>query len=142
MNSYARNSKVAAYHSTSVHGGVLEADPHTLVQMLFDATIERMSAAVGCIERGETVRRAKLLHSCVNLLAELRGTLNMDKGGALAHNLSELYDYMVRRLLAANASGDVAPITEVSGLLGEIRTAWIAIGPEVRRSAQRTPTAA
>jgi flagellar protein FliS len=121
-----------------VQSGVFDADPHTLVQMLLDAAMERMSAAVGCIERGETVRRAKLLHSCVNLIAELRGTLNMDKGGALAQNLSELYEYMVRRLLAANASGEAAPITEVAGLLGEIRGAWIAIGAEVRR----TPTAA
>jgi flagellin-specific chaperone FliS len=34
----------------------------------------------------------------------------------------------------ANAQSDAALVTEVLGLLNEIRGAWIAIGPEVRRS--------
>jgi len=28
---YARNSKLAAYQSVSVHGGVANADPHAMV---------------------------------------------------------------------------------------------------------------
>jgi flagellar protein FliS len=130
----ARNSKLAAYQSVSVHGGVAAADPHTLVQMLFDGALQRMQTARACLARGEIARKAKLLHSCVQLLAELRGSLNLQAGGPLAQNLSDLYDYMIRRLLLANASNDAACITEVLSLLGEIRDAWLAIGPEVRRS--------
>lgn len=134
VNPYARNSKLAAYQSVSVHGGVADADPHGMIVMLMDAAIERMTTARGCIERGEVVRKAKLLHSCVNIIAELRGSLNMEQGGPLAENLSSLYDYMMRRLIAANAGNDGGCVTEVLGLLGEIRGAWAAIGPEVKQS--------
>ena len=132
---YARNSKLAAYQSVSVHGGVANADPHTMVQMLMDAAAERMATARGCIERGERVRQASLLHSCVMIVGELRGSLNTAEGGPLAQNLSDLYEYMIRQLLLANAKSDASCVLEVSRLLDEVRSAWIAIGPEVRKSA-------
>jgi flagellin-specific chaperone FliS len=40
----------------------------------------------------------------------------------------------VRQLLRANLNSDVEYIKEVSSLLGEVRSAWVAIGPEVRRT--------
>ena len=132
MSGFAYNPRMAAYRNTLVHGGVASADPHALVQMLLDAALDRMTQARGCIERGELVAKAKLLHSCVILIAELRGSLDLAKGGALAQNLRDLYEYMTRRLLLANVRSDAGIITEVQSLLGQIRSAWVAIGPQVR----------
>lgn len=132
MSAYARNSKLAAYQSVSVHGNVAGADPHRLVLMLMDGVLERLVVARACIERGEIARKAQLLHSCVTLIGELRGSLNTQQGGALARNLSDLYEYMVRQLLRANVDSNVSLVKEVSSLLGEVRSAWVAIGPEVR----------
>ena len=136
--SYARNSKLAAYQSISAHGGVAGADPHRLVLMLMDGTLERLSIARGCMERrgrGDVGRKAQLLTQCVSMIGELRGGLNTEQGGELARNLSDLYEYMTRQLLRANADNNAGFVTEVQGLLGEIRSAWIAIGPEVRAGA-------
>lgn len=135
MSPYGRNSKLAAYQSVSVHGGVADADPHTMVLMLMDAGLERMATARGCMERRETARQAGLLHSCVTIIAELRGSLNMAEGGTLAQNLSDLYEYMTRRLMLANSAADVGCLVEVSRLLDEIRSAWVAIGPQVKQPA-------
>jgi flagellar protein FliS len=130
MNAYSRNANMAAYQSNAVHGGVAAADSHGLVLMLMNAAVERMTTARGCIERGDVVRKAKLLHSCVKIIGELRGILNISEGGSLAQNLSDLYDYMMRRLLRANVETNGACVTEVLSLLGEVRSAWIAIGPQ------------
>ncbi len=135
MNPYSQQSKLAAYRSVSAHGTVANGDPHTLVLTLFDAVLGRLTTARACIEKGEVVRKAGLLHSSVVLLAELRGSLDLSKGGSLAQNLSDLYEYMSRRLVHANVSNDTAAVTEVLGLLGEIRAAWAAIGPEMRSDA-------
>jgi flagellar protein FliS len=69
------------------------------------------------------------------IIGELRGCLNITEGGPLAQNLSDLYDYMIRQLMMANARSDTGLVMEVSRLLDEIRSAWIAIGPEVRKVA-------
>jgi len=139
MTTYARTAKLATYRSVLTHGAVAAGDSHALVLMLMDGALERMSIARGCIERGETVRKAKLLHSCVRLVTELRGSLNLKDGGELAGNLSNLYDYIVRRLLMANAGNDQRCLAESLSLLGEIRSAWAAIGPSVRQAAPASP---
>jgi flagellar protein FliS len=132
VSAYARNSKVAAYQSVSVHGGVAGADPHRLVLMLMDGALERMAIARGYIERGQIAKKAQALHQCVNIVNELRGSLNPVQGGALAQNLGDLYDYMLRQLLRANVESDLNCVKEVASLMSEIRGAWVAIGPEVR----------
>lgn len=133
VNPYSPQSKIAAYRSVSAHGAVADTHPHALVLTVFDAAIERMNAARACIANGETRRQAGLLHAAVVLVAELRGSLDLQKGGPLAQNLSNLYEYMTRRLMHANLNSDAAAVAEVAALLGEIRGAWAAIGPEVRQ---------
>src|SRR5665213_186728 len=132
VSAYARNSKVAAYQSVSVHGNVAGADPHRLVLMLMDGVLERLAVARASIDRGEIAKKAQLLHSCTTLIAELRGSLDMKHGGELARNLGDLYEYMARQLIRANSESNVDLIREVASLLGEVRSAWVAIGPEVR----------
>ena len=131
----SRQAKLAAYNTVAIHGGVASSDPHAMVMMLLDAAAERMSAACGCIEHKKMVRKSKLLHSCVAIIAELRGSLNLAQGGPLAQNLDSLYDYMIRQLMLGNLNSDAAKIKEVLGLLHEIRSAWMAIGPSVRGAA-------
>jgi flagellar protein FliS len=128
----SRQAKLAAYNTVAIHGGVASSDPHAMVMMLLDAAAERMTAACGCIEHKKLVRKTKLLHSCVAIIAELRGSLNLPQGGPLAQNLDGLYEYMIRQLMLGNLHSDVAKIKEVLGLLSEIRSAWAAIGPAVR----------
>lgn len=142
MGPYSQQSKLATYRSVSAHGAVADADPHALVLTVMDAALARIGAARACIERKETRRMASLLHSSVILVAELRGSLDLQKGGAIAQNLSDLYEYMTRRLMHANLNSDAAAVAEVQGLLGEIRSAWVAIGPEVRGSTPRAASAA
>jgi flagellar protein FliS len=147
VSGYTKNSKLAAYQGVSVHGGVGEADPHGLIQMLMDGALARLSIARGCLERncserGDTARKTAALHQCVNIFAELRGSLDVSKGGPLAQNLSELYDYMIRRVMRATAENNVGCVVEVTSLLSEIRSAWIAIGPQVRQSAPAPRAAA
>ena len=50
--------------------------------------------------------------------------MDFEKGKELSQNLSDLYDYCIRRLLKANIRNDVEGIVEVKGLMNEIRSAW------------------
>jgi len=112
---------------------MLEVHPFERFARLAVRAIKRdLRQRAGRRARGELAGKAKLLHSCVILIAELRGSLDLDKGGALARNLRDLYEYMTQRLLIANVRSDASCLTEVLSLLGEIRNAWVAIGPQVR----------
>jgi flagellar protein FliS len=126
------NNKLAAYQSVAVHGGLAADDPHHLTLMLMDGALERLNTARGCMERGEAGQKAQLLHRVINIIAELRGSLDHRQGGPLAHNLDDLYEYMARQLMRANAENRVGLVEEVISLLGEIRSAWVAVPMALR----------
>lgn len=125
-------AKLAAYSSTSAHGGVAAADPHRLIMMLMDGALDRIAKARGCMTRGETGEKAQLLNRTVSIIGELRASLDTKSEGSIAANLAELYDYMCRRLLKATTENRVEMLDEVSGLLHQIREAWSAIPNEAR----------
>jgi flagellar protein FliS len=129
--------KLAAYRSTAVHSGVDAADPHRLVVMLMDGALERIAAASGMMKNGNGVEKAQLLHRAVAIIDELRNTLNLKDGGAIAANLDSLYEYMCRRLMQANAENKPEWLDEVSRLLGEIRWAWLQMPQASGRAAGR-----
>jgi flagellar protein FliS len=78
---------------------------------------------------GETDR---LLASAVMILGELRAALDLPRGGSVAASLDDLYDYMCRRLNAADLPHGFAALDEVSHLLHALRSAWAFMPPEVR----------
>jgi len=126
------NNKLAAYQSVAVHGGLAADDPHHLTLMLMDGALERLNAARGHMERGDTGQKAQLIHRVVSIIAELRGSLDHRQGGPMAHNLDDLYEYMARQLMRANAENRVSLLEEVISLLGEIRSAWVAVPMALR----------
>ncbi len=132
MAGYSQVSSIAAYKSVATHGAVVEADPHQLICMLMDGALDRLVSAKGCIQSGELVQKATLLHRVGAIIDELRTSLDHSAGGAVAGNLDRLYDYMTRRVLTANVKNDVTAIDEVVHLLREIRHAWISIPADTR----------
>jgi flagellar protein FliS len=123
---------LASYHSVATHGGVAAADPHRLIVMLMDGALERIAQARGCIQRGSLAEKARLLHRCVAIIDELRNSLDHSQGGPIAENLDRLYGYMCARLMTASVDNSLAGLDEVSTLLHDIRSAWLALPPAAR----------
>ena len=132
MKGYSRKSTLGAYQTVANHGGVASADPHGLIVMLMDGALERIARARGCIRNGARGEKAQLLQAAVAIVDELRCSLDLGAGGPLAANLEDLYDYLCRQLIKANVSDRIETLDEVSHLLGEIRSAWLALPPDAR----------
>lgn len=112
------------YQAVGVQTGVQSASPHQLIAMLFSGAIDRVSAARGAIERGEVARKGELISRAIEIVDNLRASLDHEKGGDLSANLAALYDYMEQRLVEANLESDIDKLTEVGALLKEIQSAW------------------
>lgn len=128
MNAY---SAVQKYSSVKVHSGVEAASPHRLIQMLFEGALERIAQAKGAMAQNQIARKGELISKAAAIVGGLQGSLNDNEGGALAANLDGLYDYVIRRLSQANYENNPDYLDECGRLLGEIKTAWDAIGNQV-----------
>lgn len=124
---YAQGIK--QYQSVSTETSIMDADPHRLIQLLFEGALARISTAKGHMERKEYDRKSDMINSAIDIIGGLQDSLNTDTG-EVALNLERLYDYMIRRLFEANARNDSAVLDEVSGLLVQIKSAWDQIREE------------
>jgi len=113
------------YQRVSVETGVTQADPHLLVDMLFDGLLNNIGVARGALARGDIKAKCQHILISVRILEEgLKGSLNLAEGGELAANLERVYDYCVLRLTTANVRNDDVALQEVMKVLTPIAQGW------------------
>ncbi len=119
---YSKGAK--GYSQVSLQTEVMEADPHKLIQLLLEGSLTRLAMAKSFIEQREVEKKNEKIGQVVEILGSLQESLDHERGGDISMNLERLYDYMARRLFEANRLNDNDIITEVMGLLLEIKTGW------------------
>ncbi len=132
---YSKKDGLSRYAQVAGTSEVAYASPHRLVQMLMAAALDKIAIATGQALRRDFEAKGRNITWAISIINGLRGSLNLEGGGEIAHNLDDLYDYMVRRLLDANVASDPAILNEVSGLLGEVKAGWDAIPPDLHHGA-------
>ena len=119
---YSKGAK--GYSQVSLQTEVMEADPHKLIQLLLEGSLTRLSMAKTFIEQDDIEKKNEKIGQVVEILCSLQESLDHERGGDISVNLERLYDYMTRRLFDANRLNDNDIITEVMGLLLEIKSGW------------------
>lgn len=112
---------------------VEQANPHQLIQMLYQGALDSLQQSLGHIERKEFEAKGKTIGRAITIIGGLQGFLDHEKGGDLSRNLDSLYDYMSVRLFEATRENDQAKVREVIGLLREIKAGWDGIAEEAAR---------
>lgn len=125
---YMRNPG-AMYQQESARGRVEDADPHQLTMLLLDTLIERINTARKQLQQRDLAGKANNVARAVNIVNELRSSLDHKAGAQLSGRLEALYEYVSRRLLHAQARNDEAALEESVRLMSPIRDAWRAIRP-------------
>tara|TARA_R110000803_G_scaffold199823_1_gene263980 strand:+ start:228 stop:629 length:402 start_codon:yes stop_codon:yes gene_type:complete len=126
-----------AYQQVNTQTSITDADPHKLIQLLYNGALERINMARARMQAKDYAGKGKLIGKAIEIIGGLKSFLDFEKGGELAARLEGLYDYMERTLLEASARNDVAKLDEVADLLHSIKDGWDGIREEaLEQSAQ------
>lgn len=104
---------------------VTTAGPAQLVLMLYDGALDEIGRAEVALD--EPLDRTEA-HDCLTraqaIVTELSVTLDHDRGGDVARNLSQLYGFCQEQLVEANIAKSGASLPPVARVLRGLRDAW------------------
>lgn len=109
---------------TYLENEILQADPLELVRILYRATLEAVGKARVHVRNNEIRERSRQITKASAIINELTLSVNRERGGDIAANLVELYDYMQRLLQEANFHQTEAQLIEMEALLSTLLDAW------------------
>lgn len=138
------NRGANAYAKVGLETGVVASSPHKLIVMLFDGALVAIRSGIVHMKAGETEKKGLAISKAINIVANgLRASLDKKAGETIAANLDALYEYIGKRLLEANLQNKPEILEEVAALLGDLKSAWEAIGdapaPAQAEAAQPAP---
>lgn len=120
------------YKEIDTYSGTAYANPHQLIQMLMQGVIDKISVARAAMQDNNVGVKGENVSKAVSILDGLKASLDKEKGGEIAINLDDLYDYMQRSLVEGNLHNNQSKFDEVVSLMSEIKEAWTAIPVDVR----------
>lgn len=121
------------YQSIDLAGRLASANSHNQISLLLAGALKKIAVASGAAKRGDVAVKGQALTRAIDIIDSLRAMLDHERGGEISTNLDALYNYMVRRLVEANRQSDIDIMSEVSQLVGEIKSGWDGIPLEARR---------
>jgi len=125
-----------AYAKVGMETGVIAANPHKLIVMLFEGAQIALINAQQHMDKGNIAEKGKAISKAIMIIENgLRASLDKSVGGEIALNLDALYEYMSSRLLLANMNNQPELIAEVQALLADIKGAWDKITPDGEKQA-------
>jgi flagellar protein FliS len=124
-------------HDTYLEERILAADPVELVDLLYQAAIAAVGDARRHLAERQILPRARSISKACDILMELGGSLDFERGGEMSVRLSQLYGYMHRRLVEANFRQSDAPLAEVAGLMGTLMEGWAGVKAATRQTPPR-----
>jgi flagellar secretion chaperone FliS len=112
-----------------------------LVIMCYEKAVLCLAQAKEHIKENEIEKKVEKFQRALDIINELQGSLNMEKGGQIAKNLDALYSYITKRLIVGDIQKDLSTYDESIRILSELLEAWKTIkstetdheGPALRR---------
>jgi flagellar secretion chaperone FliS len=118
---------------------VANASSVGLVITMYDLLVQDLTQAVNALEKGDIEARSAAIKHSFLVLQQLQGSLNWEKGGEAAKNLSRFYSFLRGRIWEAHVNKDQQILHEPIRLLLDVRQAWAQVDPANSQAAATRP---
>jgi len=103
------------------------SDQKKLILMVYDAATRFCREARQAITAGNVTSKGVAIQKAYDAIAELRKSLNMQKGQEVAQSLNKLYAFLGHQLTLANLNNDTEVLDSVITVLSDLRMTWMEI---------------
>lgn len=115
------------YRKRAVEG----ASPVGLVVLLYGGAVTSLMRAISAVEANNIEKRVHELNKVLAILAELQGTLDFEKGGAVAVQLEKYYIVLRAQVLEASIKNSKSILEDLVKNVSGVKEAWQQVEREV-----------
>ena len=123
-----------AYQNAERHALEETNDPHLIVMTMLDALVKSMQIFVDNIDLkngGNAEMKSKHFSRAISIIYALQSSLDFEKGGDIANNLFQLYEYGRIKLIEDLGQGISNGSPRAIEAIVSIRDAWEEMGKQV-----------
>lgn len=103
----------------------LESAPKTqILERLFDRCLADIAAAREALVVKDIKKKAAMLDHALQIVVELKASLDANAAPVLCANLSALYDFVTDRLIDANITLQTKPLDQATRIMAELGEAF------------------
>jgi flagellar protein FliS len=109
-------------------------DPHLIIMTMLDALVKSMQIFVDNIDLkngGNAEMKSKHFSRAISIIYALQSSLDFEKGGDIASNLFQLYEYSRVKLIEDLGKGVSNGSPQAIQAIAGIRDAWEEMGKQV-----------
>ena len=100
------------------------ASPHGLVVILYEELLKTMDAMIAAMRRRDYAQRATRQSRALSILLGLETSLDHERGGPIARDLSLVYRQARRLTMEGSRANNVEQVGKAREMVGEIASAW------------------
>jgi flagellar secretion chaperone FliS len=108
---------------------VQSANPVQLVCMLYDRLVRDLNRAIEAVDRNDIEARSAEIKHALLVLAQLEGSLDMERGGEAARTLARFYSVARSRIMEGHGRSDATVFQEQIHHFLDVRSAWEKVDP-------------
>lgn len=123
------NYGLGAYKKTSVN----TASKEQILLMLYQSAIKSCKKAIVAINENEIAAKGEHIGKLQDIVIELNNSLDHEVGGAIAEELSSLYDYILFSSTQANMKLESIPLLGCLNVLETLYDGWKEAVREIRK---------
>lgn len=110
------------------------ADPTKVIVLLYEGAIRNLNQTLAHFEAGRRTQASERITKTLKIVQYLSTSLNHEKGGEIAKNLENLYDFVRDTLALANIEANTEKVKSAIAVLEPLLEGWQKIVAEEKQS--------
>jgi flagellar secretion chaperone FliS len=136
--SYGYGTKTTAY----LEADIMSRPKEWLIPLLYEHLLSSLRRAAVQIEANDIAGRAQSLDKASAIVLELSSSLDREKGGDMAREMSSLYAFFMTEILQIGLTRNLTRLEKLSVIVEELLDAWTQAAEQVSpRNSTRPVTA-
>ena len=117
------------YQKDYINNKLNNENPHTIIEEVLVELKKNLNILISCFQNKDSISEAKSKSYSKSLTAIyiLQSSLDFDKGGEIARNLNELYDYCRTNIIKSFTNKNIDLLNKVLDIVQEILEGWSSI---------------